>query len=81
MLQNLSISEIYDDCQAAEKRETQIKGWLRSRKIELIETLNPAWKDLGFRFIYPESKAREHLRSFDNRKPDGIQILELLYKD
>src|SRR5262245_54552439 len=28
-------------------REKQIKGWLRSRKIVLIEGANPAWKDLA----------------------------------
>lgn len=27
-------------------REKQIKGWLRSRKVELIESINPEWKDL-----------------------------------
>ncbi len=31
------------DAIAAEKR---IKGWLRSKKIELIESQNPKWKDL-----------------------------------
>jgi putative endonuclease len=29
------------------EREKQIKGWLRSKKIELIESLNPDWKDLA----------------------------------
>jgi len=24
----------------------QIKGWLRSKKVELIESLNPSWVDL-----------------------------------
>ena len=28
-------------------REKQIKGWLRSKKIALIESLNPHWKDLS----------------------------------
>ena len=28
-------------------REKQIKGWLRRKKIELIEEVNPAWKDLS----------------------------------
>jgi len=27
--------------------EKKIKGWLRSRKIELIESVNPEWKDLS----------------------------------
>jgi putative endonuclease len=28
-------------------REKQIKGWLRSKKIALIESMNPDWKDLS----------------------------------
>ena len=35
------------DEQAALEREKQIKGWTRGRKIELIETENPEWKDLS----------------------------------
>ena len=35
------------DVQAAIAREKQIKGWLRRKKISLIETLNPHWKDLS----------------------------------
>jgi putative endonuclease len=32
---------------AAIAREKQIKGWLRSKKIALIEAENPQWKDLS----------------------------------
>ena len=28
------------------EREKQIKGWLRSKKIALINSMNPEWKDL-----------------------------------
>ena len=28
-------------------REKQIKGWRRSKKVALIESLNPAWDDLS----------------------------------
>ena len=28
-------------------REKQLKGWRRERKIALIETENPEWRDLG----------------------------------
>ncbi len=28
-------------------REKQIKGWLRRKKIELIESMNPEWEDLA----------------------------------
>jgi putative endonuclease len=29
------------------QREKQIKGWIRQRKIELIESVNPNWRDLS----------------------------------
>lgn len=28
-------------------REKQIKGWVREKKINLIESINPAWDDLS----------------------------------
>jgi putative endonuclease len=39
--------ESTDDVTAAIAREKQIKGMLRNKKIELIKTLNPEWKDLS----------------------------------
>ncbi len=36
-----------NDVQVALAREKQIKGWLRSKKIALIESINPEWKDLS----------------------------------
>jgi putative endonuclease len=35
------------DIQAAIQREKQIKGWLRAKKIALIESINPQWQDLS----------------------------------
>lgn len=35
-----------DDVQSAIAREKQIKGWSRSKKDELIKSLNPTWEDL-----------------------------------
>lgn len=34
------------DVLGAIAREKQIKGWLRSKKNQLIETVNPEWNDL-----------------------------------
>jgi putative endonuclease len=39
--------EATQDVRAAIAREKQIKGWLRTRKIALIESANPEWKDLS----------------------------------
>ena len=36
-----------NDVQEALVREKQIKGWLRSKKMALIESENPEWKDLS----------------------------------
>ena len=39
--------EEYQDIRCAIEREKIIKGWLRAKKIALIETLNPFWLDLS----------------------------------
>jgi putative endonuclease len=47
---NITKLVFYDsttDVQAAIAREKQIKGWLRKKKIALIESMNPLWKDLS----------------------------------
>ena len=38
--------EPYDDTHSAIQREKRIKKWMRKWKIELIETMNPDWRDL-----------------------------------
>lgn len=35
------------DIRSAILREKQMKGWLRERKLELIEASNPTWQDLS----------------------------------
>jgi putative endonuclease len=37
----------FPDIEQAIARETQIKGWLRSKKISLVEESNPHWVDLA----------------------------------
>jgi len=39
--------ETTPNIEAAIAREKQIKGWLRRRKIELINSVNPEWNDLA----------------------------------
>ena len=39
--------EVTNDVHAALAREKQIKSWRRSKKTDLIESVNPAWKDLS----------------------------------
>ena len=39
--------ETTTDVRTAIAREKQIKGWLRAKKIALIESVNPNWDDLS----------------------------------
>jgi len=46
-LTNLVYFEETGDILSAITREKQIKGWLRKKKIVLIESVNPEWGDLS----------------------------------
>lgn len=39
--------ELFNKSDDAIRREKQIKGWIRKKKIDLIESMNPEWKDLS----------------------------------
>jgi putative endonuclease len=43
----LVYAEAFTCAHAAIAREKQLKGWRRSRKIELIERFNPNWLELS----------------------------------
>ncbi len=46
--------EVTQDVGAAIAREKQIKGWLRTKKIALIDSVNPEWRDLSVRLVICE---------------------------
>jgi putative endonuclease len=46
-LDRLVYFESFVDPDAAIDREKQIKAWRRSKKIRLIESMNPLWHDLA----------------------------------
>jgi putative endonuclease len=46
------------DVEAAIRREKQLKGWGRSKKISLIESQNPEWEDLADRAGLPALATR-----------------------
>ena len=48
--------EDVNDIQAALQREKQLKRWTRKWKIELIEKVNPEWRDLVEDFILQKDK-------------------------
>jgi putative endonuclease len=39
--------EEMSDVYAAIAREKHLKGWLRAKKVALIESINPEWRDLS----------------------------------
>ncbi len=46
--------EPHDSIEAAIAREKQIKNWRRAWKDELIEAMNPTWRDLWFDLVDPQ---------------------------
>ena len=46
-LDRLVYFERFEDIRNAIERERVIKGWLRIKKIALIVSVNPAWRDLS----------------------------------
>jgi len=49
-LTQLVYYEMTESVESAISREKQIKGWLRRKKIALIESMNSYWKDLSERW-------------------------------
>jgi putative endonuclease len=47
--------ERFLDVRNAIHREKELKGWLRARKVSLIESVNPTWEDLSEKW-YPHLK-------------------------
>lgn len=47
-----------DDVMAAITREKQIRGWLRAKKVALIESENPEWIDLSDEVLEGDSSLR-----------------------
>ena len=47
--------EVTEDINSAIAREKQIKGWLRSKKVALIESSNPYWQDLAEAWYAPNA--------------------------
>ena len=50
--------EVFNNIEDAIRREKQIKGWVRKKKIALIESINPEWKDLFEELLSEDSSLR-----------------------
>lgn len=46
-IEKLIYYEVFETPYEAIAREKQIKGWTRKKKIDLINSKNPGWKDLS----------------------------------
>jgi putative endonuclease len=61
-IKQLAHYEIFPDAISAIEREKQLKGWMREKKIALIEKENPHWEDLS-----------NHLKErWEERPPSGL---------
>jgi putative endonuclease len=49
-LDRLVYFERFEDIRNAIEREKRIKGWLRIKKIALIVSVNPAWRELSLQW-------------------------------
>jgi len=63
--------EVVNDVQAAIEREKQIKGWLRRKKIALIDAMNPQWRDLGEGWFQDVTLSRSPDTSRSENEGDG----------
>jgi putative endonuclease len=62
--------EMFDRVEDAIAREKEIKGWLRKKKIALIESKNGSWRDLSWGWF-----GSEILRSAqDDKIGGGVRI-------
>ena len=71
-LDRLVYFERFEDVHRAIEREKQIKGWLRIKKIALIVSVNPGWRDLSLDWLDRNPFApdvdtpRQHLPPMNN---------------
>jgi len=66
-LEKLVYYEVYEDPDSAIEREKQIKAGSRKKKIELINSTNPEWRDL-----YEDLVSDSITEPYDIMEPDGI---------
>jgi putative endonuclease len=66
------------DLDAARAREKQIKGWTRAKKIALIESVNPDWRDFEQRLVQLSTPAaRGNSGATTNWRPFACVLREV----
>jgi putative endonuclease len=61
-IRSLVYYECYESISRAIARETELKGWLRAKKIQLIVADNPTWRDLSLDWGKPIATFSESQR-------------------
>ncbi len=64
-ISRLVFFEMTPSVTAALAREKQIKGWIRAKKLALIESQNPAWSDLSAGWTEPTGTDMDERREVD----------------
>ncbi len=59
-IHDLVYFEEFHDMYSAISREKQLKGWVRIKKIKLIESINPDWSDLSHEWFMDSSPAAQN---------------------
>jgi putative endonuclease len=72
-IQRLEHLEPFTNPIAAIKREKEIKGWLRAKKIALIEAQNPGWIDLAEGWFAKRKPAKSKLAKKINADPSSLR--------
>jgi putative endonuclease len=58
--------EVTEDVMSAIEREKELKGWVRRKKVALISSVNPEWKDLSEEWESPPIPDTLHSVQGDN---------------
>ena len=71
-LTRLVYYELTGDVDSAIAREKQIKGWVRRKKVALIHSANPEWKDLSLEWTPPDPDTLRYAQGDRGGKGDRV---------
>src|SRR3972149_4591478 len=77
-LSKLIYFESTGDVMAAITREKEIKGWVRRKKVALIHSMNPEWKDLSSEWAPPVPDTLHFAQGGQKRCSGRQKLLPLL---
>ena len=65
----LAYYEVFRYVRSAIRREKELKGWSRAKKIALIESINPKWQDLAEGWGEPQEAPAWQVREVEGLRP------------